>query len=313
MSTLVKALKNLEARSIRESGGKALLAHLADKSRAPSPDPPTSTGSQTNSACQPSPIDPLPADSPLAYLSAGMPTVVLDRPLSPPSPSDVPPDEPLPADLPPVDLAGATAGSSNSASDDPGKAAARVEPPATTAGSSSTAGPAAELRRSQPPPALSPRTTARPPRPPTRLENTVRRILAEPERSEAFRQVADRLRADLTQVSGRSLVIAGIGPASDTYEVVLHAAAILAEAGEPILIIDGDVVRRSLTSELELKHGTGLVELALGEIPESDPIQELTLVNLSILPAGMARMPDPLSVTDRLTSLIESLEGSYRF
>jgi ATPases involved in chromosome partitioning len=160
---------------------------------------------------------------------------------------------------------------------------------------------------------LSPRTTARPPRPPTRLENTVRRILAEPERSEAFRQLADRLRADLTQISGRSLVIAGIGPASDTYEVVLHAAAILAEAGEPILIIDGDMVRRSLTSELELKHGTGLVELALGEIPEADPIQELTLVNLSILPAGIARMPDPASVTDRLTSLVESLEGSYRF
>ncbi|MCI0359332.1 MAG: hypothetical protein L0211_12710 [Planctomycetaceae bacterium] len=335
MSTLVQALKNLEAKSITETSRKTVLNHLADKSRTPSPDPPASTSSDVSDPRQPSPIGPLPADSPLAYLSAGMPTVVLQQKPSASAGSSnsaatVGATAGLPSSAAPVsaysaviDPPGATSSTSSAvAIEEPRRTNTTTQgataglpssagSPGATAGSTSSAFPIEDPRRTNTT-TLSPRLTARPPRPPTPLERTVRRILSEPERAESFRQLADRLKADLDQITGRSIVFAGIGPASETYEVVLHAAAILAEAGEPILIIDGDVVRRSLTKGLELTQGTGLVELARGEIPDSDPIQELTLTNLSILPAGMAKMPAPASTTERLTSLIQSLEGSYR-
>jgi tyrosine-protein kinase Etk/Wzc len=157
-----------------------------------------------------------------------------------------------------------------------------------------------------------PTRTARPPRLPTLIERAIRQTLGDEQRSEPFRQLADRLKADLDQVAGRSILVTGIGPASESHEAVLHAAAILAEAGEPVLIIDGDATRRTLTSQLELASGTGLAELARGEEPDTDPIQPTSFENLSALPFGKVRMPDPAAAANRLTTLVQSLERSYR-
>jgi Mrp family chromosome partitioning ATPase len=144
------------------------------------------------------------------------------------------------------------------------------------------------------------------------LERAVRRTLAEPQRGEPFRQLADRLKSDLDQVSGRSILITGVGPASETHEVILQAAAVLAEAGEPILVIDGDAARHPLTDQLELRDGTGLAELAQGEEPDSDPIRPTSFDNLSVLPMGQVRLPDPEAVANRLAAIVQSLEESYR-
>ena len=153
---------------------------------------------------------------------------------------------------------------------------------------------------------------SRPTRQATLLERAIRRTLAETERSEPFRQLADRFLADLDQVAGRSILIAGVGPASETHDLILSTAAVLAEAGQPILVIDGDAARHALTKQLELGGGTGLAELARGQEPDADPICLTAIENLSILPMGKVRLPEPGSVANRLAALVQSLEQEFR-
>jgi len=309
MSRLLQALKNLEARPpTKTTSGRGLLAHLADKYRSPSPDPPQSTHSHPSDAGRPSPITPQPHDNPLAYLSAGLPTIQVQTPPAAPEVSapEVCPPPPLsnhfaPAVAPPPPATAVTDAESTLRAMQ--ELLDKVAPP-------DNAGPVAP-----PVPPSEPRATVRPAPPlrqPTLLERAIRRTLAEPQRSEPFRQLADRLKADLDQVAGRSILIAGVGPASETHEVILQAAAILAEAGEPILVIDGDSSRRTLTSQLELREGTGLAELAHGEEPDSDPICATSFDNLSVLPLGKVRLPDPAAVANRLAAIVQSLEESYR-
>jgi Mrp family chromosome partitioning ATPase len=323
MSRLLQALKNLEAKPTKTTSGRGLLAHLADKYRAPSPDPPNSSHAHPNETSRPSPIKPQPLDNPLAYLSAGLPTIQLQPPPVAPPPVAAPSFTPAPA---------ATAISAPEVSLPPPLAlhfqpSASVPPPATAVTDAESTlramqellddfAPADNAGPAPPPvPPPKPRATVRPAPPigqPTLLERAVRRTLAEPQRSEAVRQLADRLKSDLDQVAGRSILISGVGPASETHEVILQAAAVLAEAGEPILVIDGDAAGHTLTNQLELRDGTGLAELAHGEEPDSDPIRATSFDNLSVLPMGKVRLPDPAAVANRLAAIVQSLEESYR-
>jgi Mrp family chromosome partitioning ATPase len=301
MSRLLKALKNLEARSSQPAAVSGLLAHLADKRHSPSPDSPAPD--TFNDLGKPTPIRPQPIDGPLAYLSAGLPTILLP---APPKSADNLPQEPTPAQtappqtaLPPrLDVA-APAIEKVEAIAPP--AIERVDAPAPVPVAHTVA---AEETVEQP--------AEIPPRSATLLERTVRRVLADAERSLPVRQLADRLLADLAEITGRSLLIAGIGSASETHEVVLETAAVLAEAGEPILIIDGDTAARVLTRELDLAQGWGLAELAQGEEPAEDPIRPLALSHLSVLPMGQASLSDPSAAGNRVSTLIQSLEGSFK-
>jgi Mrp family chromosome partitioning ATPase len=296
MSRLLQALKNLEARSPPPAAAKGLLAHLADKHRDPSPDPPPTSTESTSDVGKPTPIPPLPIDGPLAYLSVGVPTILL--PATPPDVAEKIPVAPsAPPAPPPLRREIARPAPEKTTPQRSGKIVAPTSPAAV-------APPVVEEVVESP--------AASPTRQATMLERIVRRVLADPERSQPLRQLADRLLTDLGQITGRSLLITGIGSASETHEVVLEAAAVLAEAGEPILIIDGDTVGRALTRKLELADGWGLAELARGEEPAEDPIRALAFDHLSLLPIGQARLSDPGASGNRLSSLIQSLESSFR-
>lgn len=302
MSRLLQALKNLEARSpqpaaARPPAGKGLLAHLADKFHSPSADRPP-PAAEVAAPARPTPIKPPPQGNPLAYLSAGMPTIVLSPPAAPDvdfSAEDaysaqafspvyvnelVPPLCPPPPVLPPEPLPEPAAA----------KPIAAAPPP-----------------REQP---VAPSIAA--PRQATLIERTIRRALADPARSEPFRQLADRLLSDLEASGGRSIVITGIGPASETHEVILHTAAVLAERGEPILVVDADAAHRALTCQLDLPACRGLVEALR---PEHDPlalVQPTAFESLSVLPLGQARLGDPAAAANRLAAVVQTLEASYR-
>ena len=323
MSRLLQALKNLEARPpTKTTSGRGLLAHLADKYRSPSPDPPQSSHTHPSDAGRPSPITPPPLDNPLAYLSAGLPTIEVQTPPATPPPVAAHSVTSAPATAigaPEVGQPSPISNDSGPADAPPPRGPTLTDVEGTLLGMQKLldefAPPESATPAPPPVPASEPRATVRPVPPlrqPTLLERAIRRTLAEPLRSEPVRQLADRLKADLDQVAGRSILIAGVGPASETHEVILQAAAILAEAGEPILVIDGDAARRTLTSQLELREGTGLAELAHGEEPDSDPICGTSFDNLSVLPLGKVRLPDPASVGNRLAAIVQSLEESYR-
>ena len=298
MSRLLQALKNLEARSPQPAAASGLLAHLADKRHSPAPElPADDTFSDLG---KPTPIRPQPIDGPLAYLSAGLPTSLLPAP--PPQSADKIPQEFSPAlpspPPPPIDAAPQAI-----------KEIETIAPPALERAVAPDPVPIANTAEAE---ETIEQPAETPPRTATLLERTVRRVLTDAERSLPVRQLADRLLSDLGEITGRSLLIAGIGSASETHEVVLETAAVLAEPGEPILIIDGDAAARVLTRELDLAQCWGLAELAQGEEPAEDPIRALALDHLSLLPMGQAPLTDPGAAGNRVSSLIQSLEGSFQ-
>ena len=327
MSRLLQALKNLEARAPKaparsvlthladkssppspDRPARSVLANLADKFHSPSPDPPAAHADQSEAA-RPTPIRPQPLDSPLAYLSAGLPTNLRQSP-----PTFAPQPQPIVA--PVLEIAAGRV--PTPLSDSP----PALPPPPVAVTPPLAASNIAALRFAEPapklpesafaaaPPAAPPPSAA--PRQPTLLERAVRRTLADSVRSEPLRQLAARLKNDLDQVAGRSILITGIGPASETHEVTLHAAAILAEGSDEILVIDGDAASRNLSAQLDFADAFGLADLAKNLEPANDPIQPTSLDRVALLPLGKSRMPDPASVGNRLSSLVQSLEQSYR-
>ena len=313
MSRLLQALQNLEARSPKPAAGKGVLAHLAEKYRSPSPDPPAKPPAETSRPSKPTPIEPRPADNPLAYLSMGVPTILLEPSTAEASPfpsADTFAPVYVNELVPPVPAASTDEGvgslwresslpleeSLPPKTPDPLDVAPPIETaPAEDASSFPADPPAATFARQ-----------------PTLLERTVRRTLADPTRSEPFRQLAERLLKDLDATSGRTVLLTGIGPASDTHDVVLHAAAILAERGQPIVVVDADAAHRSLTCQLDFPDGKGLAELVQNDRNPAVLLRPTVFDMLSVLPFGQARLTDPGSGANRLAAILQALETDHR-
>ncbi len=313
MSRLLQALKNLEARgeptamppvappqqTAKPASGKGLLSHLADKFHTPTPDPPKPVASTPAAPAKPTPIEPLEASNPLAYLSTGVPTILLQPP------PVATPFEPVFVNeqLPPPSGAGILPAVQD-----------RVEslwqdaaPPKTPDTLSPPPPKTVEAPASPPPELASPN-----PRQSTLLERTVRRTLADPTRSQPFRDLAERLWSDLSPSASRTVLLTGIGPASETHDVVLHAAAVLAERGESILVVDADAAHRTLTCQLDLSDARGLVEAIDSGDAATSLVQPMTLDGLSVLPFGKARLRDVAESANRLAAALQSLESEYR-
>jgi Mrp family chromosome partitioning ATPase len=332
MSRLLQALKNLEARgqptaerpvapqpTAKPASGKGLLAHLAEKFHTPTPDPPKPVASTPAAPAKPTPIEPREASNPLAYLSTGVPTILLQPP-------------PVATPFEPVFVSGAglqPANQSRGAGILPADRNVGV-PPALAEGVSGmqtteqTRGAGilpAEIQTGQagriPDESgqagrLPDEETPASSRQPTLLERSIRRTLADPARSQPFRDLAERLWSDLAPLASRTVLLTGIGPPSATHDVVLHTAALLAEHGEPILVVDADAAHRTLTCQLDLPDARGLVEAVESDAAAHSLTQSTTLNGVSILPFGKARFRDLAESANRLAAALQSLESEYR-
>jgi Mrp family chromosome partitioning ATPase len=149
-------------------------------------------------------------------------------------------------------------------------------------------------------------------RAPSSAERESRRALSEPHRRQPIRDLADRLRQDAHETGSRTLLFVGIGDQSATHSALLHTAAILAEEGGRVLLIDGDLAQRSLTLELEAVQQAGLSNLISANVSTaSDLILATAFQRLAFLPAGTQRPAVLPTAGDRLTRVLGELTGSY--
>ena len=161
------------------------------------------------------------------------------------------------------------------------------------------------------PPAAIPEPIETPARTASALERTVRRTLADPQRSEAYRQIAARISSQAAELNARSLVLVGVGTQSDTHELLLHVAAVLADEGREVLLIDTDLSSRRLSAALDFPDGRGLAEILVDELPPHSLIQPTAIVGVSVLPGGK-RSLNLDGRANRLSSLIDDLESKSR-
>ena len=160
-------------------------------------------------------------------------------------------------------------------------------------------------------PMSAPEPIETPVRPASALERTVRRTLADPQRSEAYRQIAARILGESAELNARSLVLVGVGTQSDTHELLLHVAAVLAEEGREVLLIDADLASRRLSAALDFPDGRGLAEILLDELPPHRLIQATAIEGVSMLPGGKRSLSLD-GRANRLSSLIDDLESKTR-
>ncbi|HEX5104487.1 MAG TPA: hypothetical protein VFV87_11780 [Pirellulaceae bacterium] len=176
--------------------------------------------------------------------------------------------------------------------------------------------PAAPPAAAEPPRVEPPTAEARPvvpaTRPPTGAERAVRRTLGEPHRRQPLADLASRLRQDAHQTGSRTLLLVGIGAESTTHETALHVAALMAEEGGRVLLIDADLARRQLSTDLDSLQEPGFSDLARENVSEQPTAQPTAFEGLAFLPAGRQRFIDlENSRADRLARALGQLSAEY--
>ncbi len=97
-----------------------------------------------------------------------------------------------------------------------------------------------------------------------------------------------------------------------TYTALNLAISMSMEVDTTILLVDGDVIRASMSKQLGLGDEPGLMEVLRGKKELSDVILASDMPNLKILPSGrLTENPTELLSSKRMRSLIQELSERY--
>ncbi|WDE05025.1 polysaccharide biosynthesis tyrosine autokinase [Thalassomonas viridans] len=124
----------------------------------------------------------------------------------------------------------------------------------------------------------------------------------------AFGQAAQNL-------ENGNLVMVSSGKPNEgkTFISINLALSIALEQDKTVLLIDADVIRPSISAELNISPRKGLVEYLLGEVPNvSEVIYNTSISNLKIIPAGEPHhLTSELLASDKMRQLTQELANRY--
>jgi Mrp family chromosome partitioning ATPase len=146
---------------------------------------------------------------------------------------------------------------------------------------------------------------------PTPLERTIQRTLRDPLQSPPLHQLADQISRDVAHSDSKSVVFVGVGKQSSSVLSLLYTAAILAEQGRDVLVVDADVARHRLTAGLQTSQETGLSELVTGNEAAKRFCRSTFFPRVWSLPAGQIRHVDLSTHTARAEEIFSQLTKEY--
>jgi hypothetical protein len=164
-----------------------------------------------------------------------------------------------------------------------------------------------EVRKTSAPP-IAP--AASPTRTITLFEHRIRETLLHPARSRPFADLVQRLRQDFRGNQKRSLLFTGIGLASRGDEMLAHVAALFAQEGERVLLIDADFERTGLTAGFGAGTVGGLQNVLIAPRTWQDHVVPTAFENLAFLPTGRGNL-NAATASDALSSLIPKVEAEF--
>lgn len=106
-----------------------------------------------------------------------------------------------------------------------------------------------------------------------------------PSFAEAFRVVRTNVLFSSAEESARSVLVASAGPGEGKTLVASNLAIALAQAGQRVLIIDGDLRRPRLHDVFSVKQEPGLSNLIVGDAKAAD-VFRASQVGVTVLPSG---------------------------
>jgi hypothetical protein len=149
-----------------------------------------------------------------------------------------------------------------------------------------------------------------PPRSPTPFEHRIRETLSHSARCRPFADLVQRLRQDLRSGRERALLFTGIGDASRGDEMLAHVAALLAQQGERVLLVDADFERAGLTENFGAGKQAGLADALTVTRNWQDHLVATSFDNLTLLPVGDSKSLAAINAKS-LAAFVSKLEAEY--
>ena len=133
--------------------------------------------------------------------------------------------------------------------------------------------------------------------------------------SESFRALRTSMRLSTTSRESKVIAVTSCQPGEGKSTVAMNMAAVLAQSGKKVALVDTDMRRPSVYKRLRLEGGKGLSEVLTGYYPLDEVIQtHETLNTLDVLPSGtVPPLPADLLASDQMTEVVKSLRARYDY
>lgn len=133
-------------------------------------------------------------------------------------------------------------------------------------------------------------------------------VILKPTDAEAFRFLRMNLEFVWRAEGARTLLVTSPGPGDGKTTVAVRLAAILAQEGARVVLVDGDLRRPSVGRTLGLDNSTGMSDLLKGERELADVSHAVDGSSLKVIPSGAPlERPSEWMTLSRLTRILRRL------
>ena len=129
---------------------------------------------------------------------------------------------------------------------------------------------------------------------------------------EALRSLRTSLHFAMMEASNKVLMISGPSPEVGKSFITANLAAVLAQVGQKVIVIDADMRKGHLHRYFENQNGAGLSELLSGQLEQDQIVHGTKVENLHFIPRGqIPPNPSELLMHPRFNALMERLSDAY--
>jgi succinoglycan biosynthesis transport protein ExoP len=133
--------------------------------------------------------------------------------------------------------------------------------------------------------------------------------------AEAFRALRTSMRLSTTSRESKVIAVTSCQPAEGKSTIAVNMAAVLAQGGKRVVLVDTDMRRPSVYKRLRMEGGKGLSEVLTGYFTLDEVIHtHETLKTLDIIPSGtVPPLPADLLASDQMVELVRQLRERYDY
>lgn len=133
--------------------------------------------------------------------------------------------------------------------------------------------------------------------------------------SESFRALRTSMRLSTTSRESKVIAVTSCQPGEGKSTVSVNMAAVLAQGGKKVALVDTDMRRPSVYKRLRLEGGKGLSEVLTGYFTLDEVTQtHETLTTLDVIPSGtVPPLPADLLASDQMAEVMRQLRQRYDY
>ncbi len=133
--------------------------------------------------------------------------------------------------------------------------------------------------------------------------------------AESFRALRTSMRLSTTSRESKVIAVTSCQPAEGKSTVSVNMAAVLAQGGKKVALVDTDMRRPSVYKRLRMEGGKGLSEVLTGYYTLDEVTQtHETLTTLDVIPSGtVPPLPADLLASDQMTEVVRQLREKYDY